>query len=129
MILKEHLLTETYEKATVDANIKAYRKLAKLVKKHRRCLTKDEVKFICDDDWNDAYFYGLPKLHKCKEVIDRIEKEELEYLKMEHPASLKTRPICGGPKAVTQGASKLLHEILSPLVPEMKSYKNYDFQM
>ena len=122
MILKEHLFTETYEKAPADSNIKVYRKLVKLVKNNRRCLTKDEVKYICDDDWNDANFYGLPKLHKCKEVTERIEKEDVEYLKMVHPASLKTRPICGGPKAVTQGGSKLLHEILSPLVPEMKSY-------
>ena len=38
------------------------------------------------------------------------------------PESLKSRPICGGPKAVTQGASKLLDRILSPLVPNMKSY-------
>ena len=54
--------------------------------------------------------------------MDRIENESTKYLCMEHPDSLKTRPICGGPQAVTQGASKLLHEILSPLVEEMKSY-------
>ena len=38
------------------------------------------------------------------------------------PDTLKSRPICGGPKAVTQGASKLLDRILSPLVPHLKSY-------
>ena len=41
---------------------------------------------------------------------------------MKMPESLKSRPICGGPKAVTQGASKLLDRILSPLVPNMRSY-------
>ena len=38
------------------------------------------------------------------------------------PATLKSRPICGGPNAVTQGASKLLNEILSPLVNYQRSY-------
>ena len=41
---------------------------------------------------------------------------------MDMPITLKSRPICGGPKAITQGASKLLDKILSPLVPQMKSY-------
>ena len=122
MILKEHLLTETYEKAPLDANNKVYNNLVKLVNKFSDGLTKNEIKFISDDDWHDAFFYGLPKLHKCKEVVDRIEGKNIEYLWMEHPVSLKTRPICGGPQAVTQGASKLLHEILSPLVKEMRSY-------
>ena len=101
MILNEHLLTDTYELAPVNANSKVHSKLKELVNKYSDCLKKDEVKFIWDDDWKDASFYGLPKLHKCKEVVDRIEGESIDYLCMEHPASLKTRPICGGPQAVT----------------------------
>ena len=41
---------------------------------------------------------------------------------MNMPGSLKGRPINGGAKAVTQGASMLLEKILKPLVPNLKSY-------
>lgn len=122
LILKEHLQTNTYEKAATDANKNVHRHLVKLTNKYDGCITKDEKKFLSDDRWEDANFYGLPKLHKCKEVIEKIRNHKGEYLKMKMPPSLKTRPICGGPQAVTQGASKLLHEILSPLLPEMRSY-------
>ena len=122
MIMSEHLSTDTYEKVDINENKKVYKDLLNLTSKHKECLTKDEIKYITDEDWKDARFYGLPKLHKCKEIMDRIKVDNEEYLKIDHPNSLKTRPICGGPNAVTQGASKLLHNILSPLVPHIRSH-------
>ena len=122
LIMKEHLLTSTYENAALNSNEKVFIKLKKLIDRYDACLTKDEIRHICDESWNNAYFYGLPKLHKCEEVTDRIKEESSEYIKMDLPSTLKTRPICGGPSAVTQGASRLLNEILSPLVPQMRSY-------
>ena len=110
------------KKTSIDANKKVFKELGKLTNKFSECLTKDEKKYVCNEEWTEAYFYGLPKLHKSKEVIDKIREEGKDCIKMNIPSSLKTRPICGGPNAVTQGASKLLHEILSPLVPVMKSY-------
>ena len=101
---------------------KVFIELKKLINRYETCVTKDEIRFICDESWTDAHFYGLPKLHKCKEVTDRISEVNSEYMKMDLPQSLKTRPICGGPSAVTQGASRLLNEILSPLLSEMRSY-------
>ena len=41
---------------------------------------------------------------------------------MSFPSTLKGRPINGGPKAVTQGASHLIEKLLNPLVSNMKSY-------
>ena len=122
LILKEHLLTNTYETAPVDSNEKVFVKLKNLIEKYKHCLNKDEVRHIIDNDWKDAYFYGLPKIHKCKEITDKIKVEHTDYIKMELPKSLKTRPICGAPQGVTQGASRLLSRILTPLVCEMKSY-------
>ena len=122
LILKEHLLTESYEKASIDSNKKVHRKLINLVEKNKEILTKDEIKFLTDPDWKEAHFYGLPKIHKCLEINEKVKEGKSDYVKMNLPLSLKTRPICGGPKAVTQGSSELLHKILSPLVPCMKSY-------
>ena len=122
LILKEHLVTETYEKAPLDTNKKVLRQLVKLTNKFAECITKDERKYVCNEEWTEAYFYGLPKLHKCKEITETMREQSRDYIKMLIPPSLRTRPICGGPNAVTQGASKLLHEILSPLVTNLKSY-------
>ena len=74
------------------------------------------------EDWNNAYFYVLPKINKCHDIIEQIRQQQTEYVEMEMPKSLKGRPICGGPTAVTQGASKLLDKILSPLVQHLRSY-------
>ena len=122
LVLEQHLQTPTYEPANDNANQKVFSDLAELVEKYSGCLTKSEMKFILKDDWSHAYFYVLPKINKCKEVIRKIRSEQSEYVEMDMPKSLKGRPICGGPNAVTQGASKLLDKILSPLVPHLKSY-------
>ena len=121
-ILKEHLHTATYEKAPAEANSKVFRELNKLCAKYNEILTKGEKRFIINDEWNTAYFYGLPKIHKSKEIIDKINESNTACITLEIPSSLKMRPICGGPRAVTQGVSRLLHEILSPLVPNLKSH-------
>ena len=122
LVLKEHLNTSTYEKAELDSNTNVYKELKKLIERHASCTTKNEKNFILDIDWTDANFYILPKINKCKEIISRIRTQPAEYLQMEMPTTLKSRPIYGGPKAVTEGASKLLDKILSPLVQCLKSY-------
>ena len=122
LVMKEHLQTATYEMATEDANKKVYAELSKLVSKHGKCLTKGERNFILAEDWKEAHFYVLPKINKCQEIVEKIRSEGEIYVEMKMPETLKSRPICGGPKAVTQGASKLLDKILSPLVPQLKSY-------
>ena len=122
LVLKQHLNTPTYEEAVQDANKKVFTDLTRLIETYDDCLTKSEKKFILNEDWTNAFFYVLPKINKCEEILSRIRKEEQEYLQMDLPETLKSRPICGGPKAVTQGASKLLDKIISPLVPHMRSY-------
>ena len=65
---------------------------------------------IVDKDWEDSHFHVLPKISKCKEIIDQIKLQNSEYISMEMPYSLKSRPINGGTKSVTQGASKFLEK-------------------
>ena len=38
------------------------------------------------------------------------------------PSDLTSRPIVSGPKSVTKGISKLLEQILTPLVGQLKTY-------
>ena len=122
LVLAEHLSSNTYKKAELNSNHKVYNKLKNLITKHTNCLTKNEKNVILDQDWKNANFYALPKVHKCQEILSKIKECQSEYIKMKFPTSLKSRPICGGPQAVTQGASKLLEKILSPLVKYQRSY-------
>ena len=122
LVLKEHLQTNTYEIASLDANKKVFVELGKLIEKHSQCLTKKEKNFILNKDWKDANFYVLPKINKCKDIVEKMKLADTEYLEIEMPKTLKSRPICGSPTAVTQGASKILDRILSPLVPKIKTY-------
>ena len=122
LILEDHLLTATYRKASDDSNKEVFKKLKKLVSKHSTCFTKKEIKVILDEEWTDSYFYILPKIHKCKEIKEAITQLNSEYVHMSFPSTLKGRPINGGPKAVTQGASHLIEKLLNPLVSNMKSY-------
>ena len=122
LILKDHLLTSTYQKSSPDSNEKVFKELKKLVSKHSNCFTKKEIKVVLDPDWKDSYFYILPKIHKCKEVKEAILQHNSEYIHMTFPPTLTGRPINGGPTAVTQGASHLLEKLLNPLVCNMKSY-------
>ena len=95
--------------------------------KHEKCLTKKEYQFITDFDWKSSNIYVQPKIHKSKEIIEKVKNHNNIYLEMTPPADLKGRPIIAGPNSPTQHLSKLLEKILSPLVPFMKSYIKDDW--
>ena len=123
LVIAEHLSSNTYKKAKLNINRKVYNNLTRLVKEKYKYNTSDsEKEVILDEDWKVANFHVLPKIHKCQEILDKIIECKSVYIKMDFPSTLKSRPICGGPVAVTQGASKLLEKILSPLVKHQKSY-------
>ena len=110
LVLQQHLSTPTYETAEIDINSKVFNKLQKLTEQHKNSLTKHEKQAILNKDWEESKFYVLPKISKCEEIVKQIELENTEYIHMKMPLSLKGRPINGGPKSVTQGASKLLEK-------------------
>ena len=122
LVLKEHLETSTYKLSTSNINKTVSTNLKNLIMKHGACLTKTEMKYVLDDDWTDAHFYFLPKITKSGEIVSEMRNNNQEYVEMKMPETLKSRPICGVPNAVTQGASKRLNEILSPLVNYQQSY-------
>ena len=64
----------------------------------------------------------MPKINKCQEILEEIEKSNEVYIQMESPNSLKGRPIIAGPNSPTQRLSSLLEKILTPLIPKLKSY-------
>ena len=122
LVLKGHLLTSTYERAKDDANHKVYKELVNLCDKHQNCITANERKVILKDDWSESPFYVLPKIHKCRTILDQISSYNEEYVHIPFPNDLKGRPICGDVNSVTQGLSKLMDKILKPLVTHLRTF-------
>ena len=127
LVLQGHLNTATYEQAPQDANSKVYRALVKLCDKYPNCTTKKERNVILSEDWCESNFYVLPKVHKSSMVASEIKKRRSEYIHMRYPSDLKSRPINGDVKSVTQGLSKLIEKILGPLVVHLKTYVKDEF--
>ena len=96
--------------------------------KHKNCLTKAEQKYLTDFDWNSSNFYVNPKIHKSKEIETNITNSETDYIHMEEPADLKSRPIvasCNSP--ATHRLSTLIEIILKPLVPHLTTFIKDDW--
>ena len=122
LVMRCHLQTEAYEKVESNIDSKVYKRLNEFCTKYSSCITENERKVILDDDWKASNFYALPKINKCKTILDEIEKQQKLYIQMPMPGDLTSRPIVSGPKSVTKGISKLLEKILTPLVGNQRSY-------
>ena len=129
LVLNDHLLTPTYEKAPDDSNEKVYKNLKKLCMKHEKCITNSEKKVILKEDWSESQFYVLPKIHKSNEILQHVAQMSEEYVQLPFPQDLKGRPINGDVNSVTQGLSKLMDKILNPLVAHLQTFikDEYDF--
>ena len=122
LVLEGHLNTPAYEKVKPENIKNVYKDLVKLCEKYQTCITQNERKVILDEDWDTSKFYILPKINKCKQIIDEIHVRQSEYIHMPMPDDLTGRPIVGGSKSVTKGISKLLEKILTPLVSQLKTF-------
>lgn len=70
----------------------------------------------------NLWLYGLPKIHKSKELKDGMEKINSSYIKLPQPGDLKLRPIVAGPSCPTQRLSNLIDIILKPLCNTIPSF-------
>ena len=129
LALQDHLLQQTYRKVKESETIRVKRNMNELLNKHKHCLTSKEMKYITDFEWHHSNFYVLPKIHKNKTIIEKVNETDNVYLHMETPMDLKARPIISGTNSHTNRLSEILEKILTPLVPHLKSYVNDDYDM
>ena len=128
LVLADHLLHEdTYVKVEDDADKKTMKDLIKLVDEHSECLTTAEMEFVKDPNWRSSEFYIRPKIHKCKSVLEEIEKNPQHVIDMNGAADLVGRPIIAGTHSPTRHLSDLITEILRPIVPTQTSYVKDDW--
>ena len=128
LIMEDHLNNpETYIKVGDDTDKKTMKKLTKLIEKHEKCLTKTEKMYALDPNWKSSEFYIKPKIHKCKTILEEIEKQPRNVIQIESAPDLVGRPIIAGTNAPTRHLSDLISDILHPIVATQTSYVKDDW--
>ena len=115
--------TKTYtciDNHTIEKEI--LNKIKSLTRQFDADLTKKECDYLTNFDHKPSNIYGLPKVHKCKEIIDKIALEKNECVTVDCPLSLTMRPIIAGPQCVTSRLSDFIDKILRPYLGKVKSY-------
>ena len=105
-----------------NKNKETLNKIKKLIREYANDLTKKEIDYITNVDHRPSNIYGLPKVHKCKEIIDAIKKRPAECIKIVCPESLTMRPIIARPQSVTSRLSDFIDKLLRPYLKVVKSY-------
>ncbi|XP_061187186.1 uncharacterized protein LOC133195360 [Saccostrea echinata] len=115
-----------YKKLEQNQDRQSMLKITNLTKKFQSNLTKNEIEYLTNFEVKTSHFYGLPKIHKCKEIQKNVKKCNSTYIKLPRPNDLKLRPIIAGPTSSTQRLSNLLDIILKPLCTKVTSYVRDD---
>ena len=117
---------KTYKQIDNDPGKKILSKIKNLVHEHKHCLKEEEIDFILNFECKGSNFYGLPKVHKSREVKSAVENLQSEYVKIPPPDDLKFRPIVAGPACHTSRLSQLIDTIIKGLPQYTKSYVRDD---
>lgn len=98
------------------------RRLNNLVSKHEPSLTDKETDYLTNFESRTSNFYGLPKVHKSKQIQSAVNEQNREYITMNAPTDLKLRPIIAGPTCPTNRLSNFIDIILKPLCSCVPSF-------
>ncbi|XP_065658991.1 uncharacterized protein LOC136083516 [Hydra vulgaris] len=127
LVYQDHLSSSiTYEKTNLNFDKLVFKNLLKMIDKHK-CLTQNEIDYITKFEWKSSIFYVIPKIHKCKEIIKKVQESNSLVIEMQPPIDLKGRPIIAGIDSPRSHLSQFLHVILSPMVRKQKTYIKDDW--
>ena len=87
---------------------------------HNGTLTKKENDFLNVYILKTSHFYGLPNIHKSKEINIVEYAEKLEYTKILYATGLKYRFIVAGLSCRTSRHSKIIDILLHPFLHKIK---------
>lgn len=121
-IEKMLLDTEYYEKLDENPHKEIMKKYRSFLNKHKAELTHKEYDYLVNFTCNTSNFYGLPKIHKSKEINQACTTSTSNYVELEAPKNLTFRPIVAGPSCETHRLSNLLDILLQPYAKHIKSY-------
>ena len=92
---------------------------SKYTEKYKSNLTEKECDYLLNFESKTSNFYGLPKIHKCKDACSVSDKN---YVALKAPESLSFRPIVACPTCETHRLSNLIDILLQPYTKHIKSY-------
>ena len=128
--IQEILKDETTYKLT-DINVDniIMSKIIKFCKIHNELQTKKRKRLLTNYIPKTRNFYGLPKIHKSKQIKRAVETQKSEYIEIPNPSYLKFRSIVSGPSGPTNRLSKLIEILPEPFLIKIKSFirDNIDF--
>ena len=95
---------------------------SKYIEKYKSNLTEKERDYLLNFESKTSNFYGLPKIHKRKDINDACSIYDKNYVELKAPESLSFRPIVTGPTCETHRLSNLIDILLQPYTKHIKSY-------
>ncbi|KAK3091940.1 hypothetical protein FSP39_023867 [Pinctada imbricata] len=111
-----------YHELTSPEDARTMNKIKKFTSVYADSLTDKEIDYLNNFEMKSSNFYGLPKIHKSKEIQHGIQAKNATYVKLPQPGDLKLRPIVAGPACPTHRLSNLLDIILKALCKLVPSY-------
>ncbi|CAG2255146.1 unnamed protein product [Mytilus edulis] len=87
-----------YRELNDNMERKTKRNINKLISKFPHCTTAKEVDYLTKFEVKTSNFYGLPKIHKTKEIETAVQQKNCAYIEINSPKDLKFRTIVAGPQ-------------------------------
>ncbi len=101
-------------------------RIKQLIRLHGDNLTPHEEKYLTNFEVKTSNFYGLPKIHKSRSVIEAVNATTTDFAECHNPEDLKFRPIVAGPACPTHRLSNFVDILLRPYIKHVKSYVRDD---
>ena len=98
-------------------------KYKKFLQKFKSQMTEKEFDYLLNFEIKTSNFYGLPKVHKSKQINEKCKSTNSGYVEITDQISdLKLRPIVAGPSCHTHRLSNLIDILLRPYTKHVTSY-------
>ena len=98
-------------------------KYKKFLQKFKSQLTEKEFDYLLNFEIKTSNFYGLPKVHKSKQINEKCKSTNSGYVEITDQISdLKLRPSVAGPSCHTHRLSNLIDILLRPYTKHVTSY-------
>ena len=98
-------------------------KYKKFLQKFKSQMTEKEFDYLLNFEVKTSNFYGLPKVHKSKQINEKCKSANSGYVEITDKISdLKLRPIVAGPSCHTHRLSNLIDILLRPYTEHVTSY-------
>ncbi|MEW8548130.1 MAG: hypothetical protein AB2693_31895 [Candidatus Thiodiazotropha sp.] len=95
---------------------------SKYLEKYESNLTVKEFDYLTNFDNKESNFYGLPKIHKCRDINEACLISDKNYVALKAPVNLTFRPIVAGPICETHRLSNLIDILLQSYSKHIKSF-------